>query len=155
VAELTVENDEHFMRLAIEQARMAYEKGEVPVGAVLVAEGRVLSSAHNSRETTNDPTAHAEVLALREGARASGSWRLSGATLYVTKEPCVMCAGSMVNARLGRLVYGCPDAKGGAISLYGMLTDEKLNHTVDVVPGVLEQECSGFLRDFFSKRRGG
>lgn len=155
MAEPVMEDDEHFMKLAIEQARMAYEKGEVPVGAVLVVEGRVLSSAHNSRETTDDPTAHAEVLALREGARSSGSWRLSDATLYVTKEPCVMCAGSMVNARLGRLVYGCPDTKGGAISLYGMLTDGKLNHTVDVLPDVLEPECSGILRDFFSKRRGG
>jgi len=147
--------DEHFMRLALEQARLAGDKGEVPVGAVLVAEGRVVASAHNSRETSGDPTAHAEVLALREGAKSGDGWRLTEATLYVTKEPCVMCAGSMINARLGRLVYGCSDSKGGALSIYGLLTDGKLNHKVDVIPGVLEEECAGLLREFFSKRRGG
>ena len=148
-------NDEFFMRMALDEAKLAYEKGEVPVGAVLVVDGTVVARGRNSREATGDPTAHAEVVALREGARAAGTWRLGGATLYVTKEPCVMCAGSMVNARLKRLVYGCPDEKGGAISLYGLLTDRRLNHTVEVLQGVLDAECAGLLKDFFSKRRGG
>ncbi len=141
--------------MALEEAEKASEKGEVPVGAVLVVGGRVVARAHNLREATNDPTAHAELLAMRQGALEAGSWRLSGATLYATKEPCVMCAGTMINSRLGRLVYGCPDEKGGAVSIYGMLSDGKLNHVVEVLPGVLERECAGVLRDFFEKRRGG
>ncbi len=143
------------MRLALEEAGLAFSEGEVPVGAVLVVNGVALVKTHNSREKLNDPTAHAEVIALREGARISGGWRLSDATLYVTKEPCVMCAGTMVNARLTRLVYGCGDTKGGAVgSLYQILSDKRLNHQVEVVSGVLEEECARLLKDFFSARRG-
>ncbi len=148
------ENDISFMRLALDEAALAFSEGEVPVGAVIVAGDKVLVRSHNSREHLNDPTAHAEVIALREGARLTGSWRLGDATLYVTKEPCVMCAGTMINARLGRLVYGCSDSKGGAVdSLYSILTDERLNHRVEVVSGVLEDECAEILKRFFQERR--
>ena len=140
------------MRIALDEARVAGQEGEVPVGAVLVADGEVLASSRNMREQTGDPTAHAEVLLLRGGRE--GNWRFEDATLYVTKEPCVMCAGTMVNARLGRLVYGCSDQKGGALSIYGLLTDGKLNHSVAVVSGVLEEECAGLLKSFFKERRG-
>jgi tRNA(adenine34) deaminase len=144
-----------FMRLALEEAGLARKEGEIPVGAVLVVDGKVLSRAHNTREASGDPTAHAEVLALRAGAEALGRWRLTGATLYVTKEPCVMCAGAMVNARLERLVYGCRDQKGGAAeSLYQVLTDRRLNHQVEVLSGVLEEECAAILKGFFQERRG-
>ncbi len=143
-----------FMRLALEEAKRALQEGEVPVGAVLVAGGKVIASAHNRRENENDPTAHAEILALREGAKKLGSWRLADATLYVTKEPCPMCAGAMVNARLGGLVYGCPDAKGGAAgSLFNIARDDRLNHRVEVESGVLGRECAELLRDFFEKKR--
>ena len=143
------------MRLAIEEAERAAAAGDVPVGAVLVAGGEVLASAHNMRERENDPTAHAEILALREGARKLGSWRLEGAALFVTKEPCPMCAGATVNARLGKLVYGCRDAKGGAAgSLFNIPGDPRLNHRVEVVSGVLEDECAGLLKSFFAAKRG-
>ena len=149
-----VKEDVCFMRMALEEAVVAFREGEVPVGAVLVKEGRVVSSAHNSREFSHDPTGHAEILAIREGARKCGSWRLVDATLYVTKEPCIMCAGAMVNARLGRLVYGCGDEKGGAVdSLYSLLSDKRLNHQVEVVSGVLGKECVGILKRFFRYRR--
>lgn len=145
----------HYMRLAIEEAERAAAAGDVPVGAVLVAGGEVLASAHNMRERENDPTAHAEILALREGARKLGSWRLEGAALFVTKEPCPMCAGATVNARLGKLVYGCRDAKGGAAgSLFNIPGDPRLNHRVEVVSGVLEDECAGLLKSFFAAKRG-
>jgi tRNA(adenine34) deaminase len=153
-----VENtNEHFMKLALREAARAEAAGEVPVGAVLVREGRVLARTHNRRERTGDPTAHAEVLAVRRAAKkgAAGGWRLEDATLYVTKEPCPMCAGAMVNARLGRLVYGCGDPKGGAQSLFGLLEDRRLNHRVEVTAGVLEEECAALLKDFFRARRGG
>ena len=114
------------MKLALREAERAYKKGEVPVGAVLVMDNNVIAKKCNSRESSNDPTGHAEILALRSGARKSGKWRLTDATLFVTKEPCVMCAGAMLNARLGRLVYGCRDEKGGAVdSLYHVLTDRR------------------------------
>lgn len=146
--------DAHFMRLALEEAGLAYSEGEVPVGAVLVMDGAVISKTHNRREAANDPTAHAEVIALREGAGIAKKWRLTDATLYVTKEPCVMCAGTMINARLGRLVYGCSDSKGGAVdSLYRILSDKRLNHQVEVISGVLEDECSSMLKKFFQERR--
>ena len=143
-----------FMRLALEEATLAFSEGEVPVGAVLVdADGNVLARTRNRREALQDPTAHAEVLAMREGARKRGSWRLSGVTLYVTKEPCVMCAGTMVNARLARLVYGCDDTKGGALTLFDVLADQRLNHCVEVTRGVLAEECSAVLKKFFEERR--
>ena len=143
------------MRLAFEEAGLAFLEGEVPVGAVLVdMGGRILSRAHNRREFLNDPTAHAEVMVLREGSGSSNTWRLHNATLYVTKEPCIMCAGAMVNARLGRLVYGCSDAKGGAVeSLYTILNDPRLNHQVEVLSGVLADECAALLKAFFKKLR--
>jgi len=148
------EEDFYFMRLALKEAGLAFSGGEVPVGAVLVADGDMIARAHNLREKLNDPSAHAEVNALREGARLIGSWRLNNAALYVTKEPCIMCAGAMVNARLGRLVYGCRDAKRGAVdSLYHVLADERLNHQVQVTSGILETECAEFLKTFFRQRR--
>lgn len=148
------ERDEEFMRLAIKEAERAFSEGEVPVGAVLVRDGVVVAAAHNVREATGDPTAHAEVLALRAGAK--GGWRLADSTLYVTKEPCLMCAGAMVNARLKRLVYGCRDGKAGAVeSLYETLSDKRLNHRVEVVSGLLDGECAGILKRFFQARRGG
>src|SRR5512135_584342 len=109
------ENDIHFMKMAIEEAALAFGEGEVPVGAVLVRDGMVAARSHNCRESSHDPTGHAEIFALRSGAGGSSGWRLTDATLYVTKEPCMMCAGAMVNSRLGRLVYGCRDEKGGAV----------------------------------------
>lgn len=142
------------MRLALKKAGLAFSQGEVPVGTVLVMDGSVIVQAHNQRERLNDPSAHAEVVALREGAGVIGSWRLSDATLYVTKEPCIMCAGAMVNARLGRLVYGCDDTKAGAVkSLYQILSDKRLNHQVEVVSGILEEECAEILKMFFKDRR--
>lgn len=143
-----------FMRLALEEAEKAFSKEEVPVGAVIVLNGEVIAKAHNLREMTNDPTAHAEILAIRAAAQKLGSWRLEGATLYVTKEPCPMCAGAMVNARLGRLVFGCADSKGGATgSLYNIPQDKRLNHQVEVQSGVLADECAGLLGKFFRKKR--
>jgi len=146
--------DEFFMRLALKEAETAFSENEVPVGAVLVLDGKVVASAHNRRESENDPTAHAELIALREGAAEIESWRLTGSTLYVTKEPCVMCAGGMVNARLTRLVYGCRDIRYGAVaSQYQIGSDARLNHRVDVLSGILEDECSEILKRFFKMRR--
>ncbi len=148
------EQDIQFMRLALEEANLAFSEGEVPVGAVLVIDGDVVAKAHNTRETSKDPTAHAEVIAIRDASEKADNWRLSNATLYVTKEPCIMCSGTMVNARLGRLVYGCKDEKGGGVdSLYKLLSDKRLNHQVEVVSGVLENECAEILKRFFQGRR--
>ena len=142
------------MKLALREAERAFMKGEVPVGAVLVADNQVIAKKCNSRESTNDPTGHAEILVLRSGARKSGRWRLTDATLYVTKEPCIMCAGAMLNARLRRLVYGCRDEKGGAVeSLYHILSDRRLNHRVEVVSGVLAQDGAEILKRFFHTKR--
>lgn len=142
------------MRLALEEAGFAFSEGEVPVGALVVINSAVMAKAHNLRERLNDPVAHAEIIALREAAHRTNNWRLTDATLYVTKEPCIMCAGAMVNARLGRLVYGCNDSKGGGVnSLYTLLTDKRLNHQVEVVSGVLEDECVLLLKRFFGERR--
>jgi tRNA(adenine34) deaminase len=146
--------DDFFMRMALEEATLAYNKGEVPVGAVLVKDGKVIAKTHNQRETLKDPTGHAEIIALKHGSKGEDNWRLTGYTLYVTKEPCIMCAGAMVNARLGRLIYGCKDEKGGAVnSLYSVLSDKRLNHQVEVLSGVLEEECSEILKKFFRNRR--
>lgn len=146
--------DIYFMKLALAEAGIAFSEGEVPVGAVLVSEGNIISKAHNTRETSKDPTAHAEMLAIRKGVEKSDNWRLSDATLYVTKEPCIMCAGAMVNARIRRLVYGCKDEKGGAAdSLYNLLSDKRLNHQVEIVSGLLEDDCAGILKSFFQERR--
>jgi tRNA(adenine34) deaminase len=148
------ERDEYFMRLAIKEAEAAFVKGEVPVGAVLVADDKVIAIGHNSKESISDPTAHAELLVIREGAVKGGEWRMMEATLYVTKEPCVMCAGAMINARVGRLVYGCRDERFGAVnSRYQLLHDPGLNHQIRVVSGVLEDECAEILKEFFRLRR--
>ena len=148
------EEDIHFMRLALEEADLAFSEGEVPVGALVVIRGAVMAKAHNLKERLNDPVAHAEIIALREAAHRVDNWRLTDATLYVTKEPCIMCSGAMVNARLGRLVYGCNDSKGGGVnSLYTLLNDKRLNHQVEVVSGVLDNECGLLLKRFFGERR--
>ena len=143
------------MKLALEEAGFAFSEGEVPVGAVLACDNKVIAKAHNTRESSKDPTAHAELLVLRQGTKNnSDSWRLNNATLYVTKEPCIMCAGAMINARISRLVYGCKDEKGGGVnSLYEILSDKRLNHQVEVVSGVLEHECAALLKKFFQERR--
>ena len=142
------------MRQALLAAESAALMGEVPVGAVVVVRGEIVAVAHNERETKNDPTAHAEVVALRRAAAALGSWRLINADLYVTMEPCPMCAGALVNARLSRVFYGCDDPKAGAArTLYRLLDDPRLNHRVEVIPGVLAGESAGLLRAFFSRLR--
>ncbi|MEV7010139.1 tRNA adenosine(34) deaminase TadA [Streptosporangium sp. NPDC051022] len=143
------------MRLALAQAAEAGARGEVPVGAVVLApDGSVLARAGNDRESLSDPTAHAEVLALREAAHARGEWRLSGCTLVVTLEPCTMCAGASVLARVDRVVYGAADPKGGAAgSLWDVIRDRRLNHRPEVVAGVLAEECADALTEFFAVRR--
>ncbi len=142
------------MHIALKEAEEAYTKGEIPVGAVLVMGNRVITTAHNMKEAESDPTAHAELIVLREGAREKGNWRLTDAILYVTKEPCVMCAGAMVNARLGKLVYGCNDNRYGAVeSRYHIASDPLLNHRVEIVSGVLENECAEILKRFFKMHR--
>lgn len=143
------------MRLALAEAALALPHADVPVGAVVLGpDGAVLGAGHNEREATGDPTAHAEVLALRRAAERLGSWRLEGCTLVVTLEPCTMCAGALVLARVDRLVYGAEDPKAGAAgSLWDVVRDRRLNHRPEVLRGVLAQECGGLLRDFFSSYR--
>jgi tRNA(adenine34) deaminase len=148
------EQDERFMAEALDEARKAAEEGEVPIGAVVVLDGRVVARGRNRRETDNDPAAHAEFLALREASRVLGRWRLSGCTLYVTVEPCVMCAGLCVNARVDRVVYGAKDPKAGAVdTLFSVGSDERLNHVFEVEGGVLEEACAGEMKRFFKARR--
>ena len=147
-------DDQQYMRMALDEAAAAAEEGEVPIGAVVVCDGKVVARAHNRRETDADPSAHAEFRALVDAARKLGRWRLTGCTVYVTLEPCLMCAGLMVNARIDRCVYGAPDPKGGALgTLYDVSCDPRLNHEFSVTPGVLEQECADELRSFFRMRR--
>jgi tRNA(adenine34) deaminase len=151
---MKVDIDKTMMALAIEQARRALENGDVPVGAVVTVGSEVVATAYNRREADNDPTAHAEVLALREAGRVLGSWRLSEATVYITKEPCVMCAGALMSARVARVVYGAQDPKyGAAWSVFNILQDDRLNHRTEVTAGVLAEECMAMLRDFFEVRR--
>ena len=147
-------DDERWMREALAEAMRADAHGDVPVGAVIVVGGQAIGRGHNRREADRDPTAHAEVLAIREAARALGTWYLVDAVLYVTQEPCPMCAGALVNARVDRLVYGVADPKAGAAgTLFDILRDERLNHRVAVESGVLGEECGALLRDFFRARR--
>jgi tRNA(adenine34) deaminase len=149
-----MDRDEEFMRLALAEAEKALLAGEVPVGAVVVRGGEVIASAHNGPVGLKDPSAHAEILALRRAAAAEGNYRLAGVTLYVTIEPCLMCAGALIHARVSRLVFGAPDPKGGAvISLYGVLQDGRLNHRVDVTGGVLREACGEILSRFFREKR--
>lgn len=143
------------MRLALTQARRALEHDDVPIGAVVVRGDEVIAAAHNERELRKDPTAHAEVLAVRAASEALGSWRLDDCTLYVTLEPCPMCAGALVLARLKRLVYGPQDPKAGAAyTLYNIVQDPRLNHEVEIVTGIEEEACAELLRTFFQSRRG-
>jgi tRNA(adenine34) deaminase len=143
------------MDLALREARRALEHDDVPIGAVVVHHGEVIGVGHNERELLEDPTAHAEVLALRAAAAALGSWRVLESTLYVTLEPCAMCAGAIVLSRIPRVVYGCTDPKAGAAgSVLDILAQPRLNHRPEVVGGVLADECAGLLRAFFAQRRG-
>ncbi len=147
-------SDDRFMQLALAEARAALEHEDVPIGAVIVREGVVIARAHNQRELLKDPTAHAEVIALTQASAAVGAWRLTGCAMFVTLEPCVMCAGALVLARIDRLVYGATDPKAGAcVSLYRIPEDERLNHRIAVVGGVLAAECGELLREFFRGRR--
>ncbi len=147
-------DDEELMRLALEEARRCLDHDDVPIGAVVSRGDEVLAAAGNQREVANDPTAHAEILALRAAASAVGSWRLEGCTLTVTLEPCAMCAGAVVLSRLDRVVFGAPDPKAGfAGSLGNLLQDPRLNHSVALTGGVLAEECGDLLRTFFRERR--
>ncbi len=146
--------DEDAMRVALEEARRATVHGDVPVGAVVIREGSVIATAHNERERAQDPTAHAEILALRAAAAESSSWRLEDCTVVVTLEPCAMCAGALVLARVARLVFGAADEKAGACgSLYNLLADPRLNHEVPITRGVLAGECARVITEFFADRR--
>ena len=158
--------DEDYMRMALDEARRAAEKDEVPIGAIVVyapvdpatrrptAEPRVVARACNLRETTRDPAGHAEFLVMKQAAEELAAWRLTGCTVYVTLEPCIMCAGLMHQARIDRCVYGASDKKAGALgTLYSVNADERLNHTFEAVPGVLEEECAALLKDFFKSKR--
>ena len=145
---------EEAMRIALQEAAIAAEQGDVPVGAVILRHGEVIAQRHNEREQTGDPTAHAEVLALRDAAEVVGNWRLDDCTLVVTLEPCVMCAGALLNSRIGRLVYGAADLKAGATaSLYNVMSDPRLNHNPPVEHGVLAHESQLMLQQFFALKR--
>jgi tRNA(adenine34) deaminase len=147
-------DDEHWMGIALEMARAAAAREEVPIGCAVVVEDRIVSAAHNEREIARDPSAHAEMIAIRDAARVLGRWRLSDVTLYVTLEPCAMCAGALVNARIGRLVYGAADPKAGGVrSLFHIADDPRLNHRVEITAGVREAECGEILRAFFRAQR--
>jgi tRNA(adenine34) deaminase len=147
-------HDAQFMGEALAEARHALAAGEVPVGAVVVLEGAIIGQGHNRPIALSDPTAHAEILALRRAAERTGNYRLAGATLYATVEPCVMCAGAALHARVARLVYGAPDPKAGAVeSLFQLLDDARLNHRMETVGGVLAVESAALLRAFFEVRR--
>ena len=146
--------DEHYMLEAIKAAQIAEENGDVPIGAVIVYENQVIGRAYNQREQLSDPTAHAEIIALTQAAAFIENWRLHGCTIYVTLEPCTMCAGALVLGRLDRLVYGCDDPKAGACkSLYNIVQDERLNHRLEVKSGVLAEKCTEQLQAFFRRRR--
>ena len=148
------QEDQRFMRVAIEAAGIAEENGDVPIGAVIVYKNQIIGKAYNQREQLKDPTAHAEIIALTQAAAFLESWRLNGCTMYVTLEPCPMCAGALVLGRLDRLVYGCDDPKTGACkSLYNIVQDERLNHKLEVTSGVLEEQCREQLQGFFARRR--
>lgn len=149
-------DDERWMGLALAEAEKAWRAGEVPIGAVVVRDGQVLAKAHNRREAWADPTAHAELIAIRQAARITGGWRLTGATVYATIEPCPMCAGALLLARVDRLVYGAPDPKAGAVeSLVQLLNDPRFNHQVQVTSGVRAEEGADLLRRFFRELREG
>ncbi len=151
---MTESDHDRFMRAALEEAQVAMEEDEAPVGAVLVRAGRIIARAHNQREQLRDPTAHAEMIAITQAAAAIGSWRLEDCTLYVTLEPCPMCAGAIVQARIPRVVYGAADPKAGAVhSVFRLLNDARLNHRAEVTAGVLAESCGEILTRFFQKQR--
>jgi len=151
---MTDEKDKQFMCVAIDQAKIAEENGDVPIGAVIIYKDQIIGKAYNQREQLKDPTAHAEIIALTQAAAYLNSWRLNGCTMYVTLEPCPMCAGALVLARIDRLVFGCEDPKAGACgSLYDIVRDGRLNHRLEVTTGVLAEQCSELLREFFERRR--
>ena len=150
-----LESDTRYMDLALAEAEKAESAGEVPVGAIIVFNDAVIGSGFNQPISAHDATAHAEIIALRKAGDAIGNYRLSGVTMYCTVEPCMMCAGAMIHARIARLVFGTPDPKAGSAgSIYNVLTDPRMNHRVEVVSGIREDECSALLRTFFSRRRG-
>jgi tRNA(adenine34) deaminase len=150
-----MDSDADYMEMALDEARKAFSAGEAPVGAVIVLEGSVIGRGFNRPISGKDPTAHAEIIALRDAAARQGNYRLPSAVMYCTLEPCTMCAGAIVHARIARLVFGAPDPKAGACgSIYNVVTDPRLNHRVEVLTGVLEDECGGLLREFFAVRRG-
>jgi len=149
-----MDTDVRFMQQALEEARASAAAGEVPVGAVLVHDGRIIARSGNRTIRDCDPTAHSEMVALREASRVLGNYRLAGTALYVTMEPCSMCAGAIIQARVSRLVYGCDDPKGGAVrSCFEILTDPRLNHQVEVTTGILASDCAAILQSFFAARR--
>jgi tRNA(adenine34) deaminase len=149
-----MQTDNDFMRIALEEAELAFTKDEVPVGALVVSSGRIIARAHNAPITRHDPSAHAEILALRQAAETIGNYRLTGAELYVTLEPCIMCAGAIIQARIIRVIYGASDPKCGAVaSLYNVLTDNRLNHQVVVTGGILKEECGEIISRFFREKR--
>ena len=151
---MNLSDDEFWMRRCLELAQQAAQADEVPVGAVVVLDGQVIGEGHNLREKTADPTAHAEIVALRQAAQTLGHWRILDATLYVTLEPCAMCAGALVNARVSRIVYGCRDPKAGAVdSIFEIPTEQRLNHRLTVQGGILADECARVLSDFFKQKR--
>lgn len=151
---IDITSDAYFMGEALRQARRAYEAEEVPIGAVVVREGRIIARAWNQVETLKDATAHAEMLAITQAENAVGDWRLTDCDLYVTKEPCPMCAGALVHARLRRVIFGCPDAKGGAAGGWiNLLQAEPLNHHCEIASGIRSEECAGLLKAFFVERR--
>ena len=153
---MNLTDDPTYMQAAIAEAQLARAKGEVPIGAVIVHAGQIIGRGHNLRETSNDPTSHAEMVAIRQAAAAIGHWRLLETTLYVTLEPCVMCMGAIILARIPRLVYACRDPRAGAVgSIYDFSSDERFNHKVEVVEGVLGAECSALLSGFFQELRAG
>lgn len=147
------EKHENWIRLALEEARIAAGKDEVPVGALVIKDDQIIARAHNLREALQSPSAHAELLALHEASQRLGSWRLVDCVLVTTLEPCVMCAGALIQARIKTLVYGASDPKGGAESVFGLLSNNKHNHHVEVVSGTLETECALVLKDFFKMKR--
>ena len=144
-----------YMQIAIQEAELAAKQGEIPVGAVLVVNGEIIAKAHNQRETTCDATAHAEILAIREACAKLQNWRLTGADLYVTLEPCPMCAGAIVNARIARVIYGAADNKAGGVdSLFNIVNNKNLDHRVEILSGICENECKEILQNFLQKKRG-
>jgi tRNA(adenine34) deaminase len=152
--QLFYQQDEQYMQIAIRQALIAEENGDVPIGCVIVHSGKIIAKAYNQREQLKDPTAHAEIIALTQASEYLQSWRLHGCTIYVTLEPCPMCAGALVLARMDRLVYGCSDPKTGSCgSIYNIVQDTRLNHRLDVTAGVMENDCAAMMSDFFRRRR--